>query len=698
MVLVTGLQGRDDLSSALTHALRFGGVEHPESIVERLATALQRACVQDELEGQEGPDLALGLAEMAEEIGAALAALDADLDPACVLGRVVGAVQDYYGTHGSAAALGALLQRLCVGYVGALRGSLRDRQSAPPDEDTIEHVLAGGAGGRDARLLRAVFAQSGIGVGISDITGQILVVNSAFAAMFGYSVSEFVQFNITDLLVHPDDTPEVWSQYAALMRGSIERVSLEKPHLHRDGHTIWHSINVSLIRDQKGAPVYTLALFEEVTDRRHLEERMRYQALHDPLTGLANRSQFFDSLAKAFENPDSRVGVCYIDMDGFETVNDTLGHDVGDRLLVEVADRLGLCLRRPNQLAARMGGDEFIILIPQSHGSGEVTQLADALLHTVTSPVDIDGRSVTVSASVGVMEDRAGDTSPIDLMKNADTALVRAKQAGRNQWAIYDRDDENLNPPAFSPMREALERSEFYLVYQPVVRLSDNCIIGAEALLRWAHPTLGTLLPGRFIAFAESSGLIASLTAFVLEEACRHVQIWRQNSTDPQPFVSVNISASCARDADFCSLVERVLADADLPPQALQLEITENANLSKDETTLSGLRRLSTLGVSIAIDDFGTGFSSLAYLRTLPANVVKLAGEFVANLDLDTHDRFADEKIARAIIDLAHALGLTVTAERVESPSQAAQLRALDCDTAQGWHFAKPLPANFFSE
>ena len=246
------------------------------------------------------------------------------------------------------------------------------------------------------------------GVGISDITGKMLVVNTAFATMFGYDdVEDFVTtFKVTDL-THPDDPPWVWDLYAELMRGEVDRVHLdEKPHLHRDGYTVWNSVNVSLIRASDGAPAYTLALFEDVTDRHQLEEQMRHQALHDPLTGLPNRAQFFDRLTEAFEDPRSRVGVCYVDLDGFKAVNDTLGHDVGDKLLVEVADRLRSCLRRPGQLVARMGGDEFIILVPQPDGIDEVTQLADAVLHALASPIDIDGHPLTVSASVGVMEEQ----------------------------------------------------------------------------------------------------------------------------------------------------------------------------------------------------------------------------------------------------------------------------------------------------
>ncbi|OBI90197.1 hypothetical protein A9X01_12605 [Mycobacterium asiaticum] len=555
----------------------------------------------------------------------------------------------------------------------------------------IESIFAGGASGRDAALLRAVFAQSGVGVGISDIMGKILVVNDAFANMFGYETEEFIRtFQVTDL-THPTDTMEVWDQYAALMRGDVEMVSLEKPHLHRDGHTIWNTVNVSLIRDANGVPIYTLAVFGDVTDRRELEQQLRHQASHDPLTGLPNRSQFFDRLSAAFEDPQSRVGICYVDLDGFKDVNDTLGHDIGDKLLVEVAERLSLCLQRPEQFVARLGGDEFVFLLPEPASTDEVTELADSVLRVLESPFDIDGNPITVSASVGVMEQEVAIISEVDLMKGADVTLARAKQAGGNRWVIHDRHHEN------TPMHKALDRGEFRLVYQPIVRLSDNAVIGAEALVRWAHPTLGTLLPDRFINLAERNGMIVPLTTFVVEQACRHVQGWRASQAVDSPlFVSVNVAVRNVCDPSFLSVVKNALHNNGLPPHALQLELTENAVLGKDETSVRRMQQLSAMGVSIAIDDFGTGFSSLAYLRDLPVDVVKLAGEFINNLGGNIHGRLADEQITRAMIDLAHTLGLTVTAEQVETPSQAARLRALGCDSAQGWHFGKPVAPELF--
>ena len=659
---------REDLRDALANALQVAGPACRGPLAEQLAAGLRRA-------------LEVGVSLAAQAVGGGL-------EPAQVLGRAAGAIARHFAGQGSSAQVAALLQGLCVGYIGTLWDRIKLL-----DESEIGRTLAGGPSAGDARLLQAVFAQAGVGVGISDVTGRILVVNAAFAKMFGYDDDEefAATFQITNLS-HPDDPPGVWDLYAKLMRGEVDRVSIEKPHRHRDGHTVWNSINVSLIRDPDGAPAYTLALFEDVTKRHQLQERIRHQALHDPLTGLPNRAQFFERLTGAFEDPRSRVGVCYVDLDGFKAINDTLGHDAGDKLLVEVADRLRSCLRRPGQLAARLGGDEFIVLVPQPDGAGEVIELADAVVRAVASPIDIDGHPIVVSASVGVMEEQVANTSEVDLMKGADASLVWAKESGRNRWAVYDPERENTRYCLPTAMRAALDRGEFFLVYHPIVRLTDNRMIGAEALLRWEHPTLGTLLPGRFIDLAEDNGLIVPLTAYVIEQACRQARGWLSSSPGRQPFVSVNVSASNIRDPGFLPMVERVLADTGLPAHALQLEITESANLTTFEASAARLHEVSALGAGIAIDDFGTGFSSLAYLRTLPIDVVKLAGEFIENIDDNLHDRLADEQIARAMIDLAHTLGLTVTAEQVETPGQAARLRAMGGDAAQGWYFAKPLP------
>ena len=346
-----GVGGYDSLNDALSEALLMANFDDPSRDAYQLAISLRHAYEHD-------------MPGAAEEIGASLALRTAvGLEPAQVLGRAVGAIERSLGGQGSATRLASLLQGLCIGYTDALQDRLATARIELPTKRDIAHALVGGTSARDARLLHAAFAQAGVGIGISDIAGKFLGVNTAFAAMFGYDdVEEFVAtFNVTDLN-HPDDPPEMWDLWRKLMRGEVDRVNIEKPHLHRDGHTLWTNINVSLICDADGAPAYTMALFDDMTERHQAEEQMRHQALHDSLTGLPNRSQFFDRLTEVFENQYSRIGVCYVDLDRFKAINDALGHDVGDKVLVEVANRLRSCLRRPDQFIARVGGDKFIIL------------------------------------------------------------------------------------------------------------------------------------------------------------------------------------------------------------------------------------------------------------------------------------------------------------------------------------------------
>ena len=542
---LSGVDRDDDLNNALSEALRRANSDHPRRDALQLAGSLRHAYERD-------------LPGVAEEIGASLVARTAcDLEPEQLLGRAIGAIERSFGGHWSSTGW----PRCCRDCVSATSPPYRNGwplgQIELPTEPDTGRALVGESSIHDAQLLHAAFAQAGIGIGISDTTGKILAVNTAFAAMFGYDdVEEFLAtFNVTDLN-HPDDPPEMWDLHGKLMRGEVDRVSIDKPHLHRDGRTLWTNINVSLIRTSDGAPAYTLALFEDMTERHQLEEQMRHRVLHDSLTGLPNRSQLFDRLTEAFKNQHSRVGICYIDLDRFKAINDALGHDLGDKVLVEVANRLRSCLRRPNQFIARVGGDEFIILVLQPQGTSELAQLADSALRALAPPIDIDGHSLKVSASVGVMQEQVANTTADDLMKRADATLGWAKEAGRNRWELYDPERENTRYSLSTAMRTALEHDEFFLEYQPIVRMTDNRIIGAEALLRWAHPTLGTLLPDQFIDLAEDNGLIAPLTTYVIEQACREARDWRNDNTGQQPFVSVNVSASNIHDPDFSSTAQ----------------------------------------------------------------------------------------------------------------------------------------------
>ncbi|MFF0153121.1 putative bifunctional diguanylate cyclase/phosphodiesterase [Micromonospora sp. NPDC005203] len=429
---------------------------------------------------------------------------------------------------------------------------------------------------------------------------------------------------------------------------------------------------------------------------RASEARFRHQATHDPLTGLPNRTLFTERLTAALNEPGrgaQRVGVCFLDLDRFKVVNDTLGHQVGDRLLVTVAERL--CRAMGEHLVARLGGDEFVILVQRTGGTDDMVELAESALAAVRTPALVDGHELQISASIGIVERQVAGANPSDLMRAADSTLHWAKSAGGARWALYDaeRNQRELARYALSAaIPAALERGEFYLDYQPLTSLRDGSLVGVEALVRWRHPELGVLRPDSFIGLAEETGLIIQLGGWVLAEACREAEAWA-GGTVAAPFISVNLAVRQVHRPGLVQEVRALLRQTGLPPERLQLEITESTMMSTAEEPVRALRVLADLGVRIAIDDFGTGYSNLAYLRDLPVTELKVAGEFVAGLRSPSVGR-TDERILASLVSLAHALDLTVTAEGVETAGQAERLRAIGCDAGQGWHFGRPAPAD----
>ncbi|KJK59009.1 histidine kinase [Saccharothrix sp. ST-888] len=624
---------------------------------------------------------------------------------------------------------------------------------------------------------RAAFADAGIGMALIDSDDRIIEANPAFAAMIGHDLADLVRTHIHDI-IEPEENHR--QHYLELVRGERDRLRVEKRLKHRDGRAVWSNVTISLIRDGSGYPLYTMAMVEDVTEQRLLGDRLAYQALHDPLTRLPNRTLFFERLNAAFmpgngdappnpqgaaaakpgseepaepasaigatpsapeasvpgdsrtgllgtaattvpatmataapgpgptagpgsSRPTRRVGLCYVDLDGFAAINETLGHHVGDQLLVAVAARLERGFSRDQEsLVARLGGDEFAVLVADSASSEQLTRLASDLIAALEQPFDIAGQQLVVTASVGVVERPVQETTPTDLLKDADATLYWSKADGRARWTLYDPDrgaHQLTRQRLATALRPALERGEFTVEYQPLVGLADGAVHGAEALVRWCHPRYGTLSPDRFIPLAEESGAIVPLGKWVLEESCRQARQWLTEFPDTETFVSVNLAARQIWDSDVVADVAQVLERTGLPPRLLQLEITESAVLGPGGRPVQALQALADMGVRIAIDDFGTGYSNLAYLSRLPVHVLKLDGSFIEGFRDPApggrpDNRFrradADEQIVGAMVQLAHALGLTVTAEGIENASQAERLRLTGCDTAQGWYFAKP--------
>jgi len=551
----------------------------------------------------------------------------------------------------------------------------------------IIHAQAGAerAARQSEARFRAIFAGTAMGIGISDMYGRILQVNQAFADLLGYPPEELRGVNVPDLR-HPSDPAQMWADYQRVFTGQVDHLRMEKAYFRKDGAVVWTDLSVSVIRDDAGTPQFTVAMLDDVTDRHHLQDRLQHQALHDPLTGLPNRTLFAERLTAAIAGAgaDGRLGVCYLDLDGFKRINDSLGHDVGDLLLREVANRVQICAASAGHVAARMGGDEFVLLVAPCTRPTQLAELAEATLSAIRAPITVGPHRLRITASLGIVEQSAHEADPAEIMKAADVTLYRAKNAGRGRWLRYDPTalaEEAARYALSAAMPDALARGEFTVVYQPIVALPQQRLCGVEALVRWQHPQLGILPPDQFIGLAEETGFIVPLGRHVLRQACRQAA---EEITDPDLFVSVNLSVAQTHEASLVQDVRSALADAALPAHRLQLELTESALMSPVGPPLAALRTLVADGVRVAIDDFGTGYSNLAYLRSLPVHTLKLPRPFIAGLQT-TEGPGVEEQIVDALIRLAHAIDLTVTAEGVETPGQLARLSALGCDTAQGW-------------
>ncbi len=596
-----------------------------------------------------------------------------------------------------------LQHAVAVGFSQALRErTLHEQESisraALAAQADAERALAAS----EARF-RAVFEGAAIGIGIADLDGRVLEINDALSRMFG-GERHVMQRTVPEW-THPDNPAVISALNGEMLRGERDGYHTEKAYPRADGSVLWGNLQVSVLRDSAGAPQYQLALLEDITERRQLLQRLRHEATHDALTGLPNRALFFERLDQALADQDApdggeagagrRIGLCYLDLDGFKAVNDSLGHAVGDQLLVAVADRLRNCLTSPDQLVARIGGDEFVALYTDPPSLDAVTDLAGRILEAFATPVLVDGRELPVHGSIGIVLTPTAEHAAADVLRSADITMYRAKELGGNRYEVADPDADARAITRHSLTNRlpgALERGEFFVEYQPLIGLSDGVVHGAEALVRWGHPVHGVIGPDRFIPLAENTGQIVPLGRWVLEQAVRQAEVWQRNHHGARPpRVNVNLSPIQLHHPDLVAEVTRVLDDSGLPPDALCLEVTESALIGADQDALKPLRRIADLGVEIALDDFGTGYSNLSSLRWLPVSVLKLDRAFTRGMSHHPADP-VDLKIVEGIVSLAHGLGLSVTVEGVETSAQAGYLRDLGCDTGQGWYYGRPAP------
>ena len=493
--------------------------------------------------------------------------------------------------------------------------------------------------------------------------------------------------------VHPEDRGAVDAAIEALL-ASGAKFEVEYRMRHADG--TWRNMVARgvVVRDRRGRAVRVTGSQADVTSRKRAEQQLLHDALHDALTGLPNRALFLERLDRflhhAHRRPSFRFAVLFIDLDRFKVVNDSLGHPAGDSLLIDVARRLELLLR-PEDTLARLGGDEFAVLVDDVRDGEAAVRIADRIQHALAEPFRTRGQRLYVSASIGIALGGAGDATDT-LLRDADTAMYRAKRQ-RSRYALFDEAmhrDAVFQLELESDIRQAIERHEFVTHYQPLVRLETGELIGFEALVRWAHPERGLLMPDVFVPLAEETGLISDIGRWVLDESCTLLQRWNTILPEGQPFVlSVNVSGKQFLDERFADEVIAVLRERQVPHSSLKLELTETAMMEDSAAAARVLDRLRAHGVSVWIDDFGTGYSSLAYLQRLPVGSLKISRHFMTGLASGG----SEAELVRAILSLAATLGLDTIAEGVETEAQRQILCELGCRIGQGWLFAPALDA-----
>lgn len=524
---------------------------------------------------------------------------------------------------------------------------------------------------------------------VLDDDGIVRFSNDAVEPVLGVRVDELVGQN-GSILCHPDDRERVNEHFRRVRDGGMLHQTVLYRALRADGGIRWIDGTVSDLRDDPSVGGIVVN-GRDVTERVEAEERLAHLARHDPLTGLPNRAALLDDLGRAMARADRRggaVAVLFIDLDGFKVVNDSLGHTVGDLVLVAAADRVRGVLRAGDVLA-RLGGDEFTVMLEDLADLAEPIALAERLVHALRDPLDIADRRHVVTASIGIAVTKPGDRDAVELLRQADLAMYRAKELGKARVEVFDqglarRARRRLDVDA--ELRVAIEEGQLELYYQPEIDIALDRVVGMEALVRWRHPVRGLLLPGEFIDVAEESEIILGLGRFVLDRACATAADWVQRFGASAPEMSVNVSVRQLHDAGFLDDVGRVLDRYRLEPTRLRLELTES--MLVDAVVPRVLDDLKHMGVHLAVDDFGTGYSSLSYLDRLPVDVVKIDRAFLLPV-LTADDR---APVVEAALALGRSLGLAVVAEGVETPAHVALLLRLGCYRAQGFFFGRPEP------
>lgn len=531
----------------------------------------------------------------------------------------------------------------------------------------------------------------------TDLDGFILGWNAGSEMLFGYTADEIIGKHIKTLYLE-DDLESLENNIENLIRKG--ELHTETRYISKSRQLIFAELTLSLLKDEEGNSMEIIAYSKDITKRKKAEEKLRqqkkllrHQAYHDPLTGLPNRILFNDRLQEGIEKAKcnkTELALFFIDIDRFKQINDSLGHEVGDIVLKEIAERLQANIRK-NDILGRLGGDEFTILIEELSHKEDASLLATKILEVFKEPVKVGDHLLYASSSIGISLYPQDGVYANDLLKYADTAMYRAKEEGRNNFQFYSAE---MTEQAFeklvmkSSLRQAIDNNEFVLHYQPQVDAENKTLTGIEALIRWNHPTMGLILPSRFLPLAEETGLIVEIDQWVMKTAMAQVSKWYEEGLRPG-VLALNLAVKQLEDKHFIQTVQNSMDTCNFKSEWLELEVTEGQVMQKPEETVAKLIQINDLGIGIAIDDFGTGYSSLSHLKRLPINKLKIDQSFVQDVPTDEED----VAIVRAIIALAKSLNLDLIAEGVETSEQKTFLQKQGCINVQGYYYNRPMPA-----
>ena len=564
--------------------------------------------------------------------------------------------------------------------------------AATASEQAARHLQALQA---SERRFHGAFTHAGVGMALLGFDGAVLQANPALRRLLGLAPDSALPARLHDL-VHGSDQSGLNQKLALASGQGAAPFQLELRLRHQDGRALWVLAHGSVFTDpEQGQPCLILQV-QDISARRQAEAGLQRLAFHDSLTGLPNRRQFNELLAGAVArckaDPSASFAVMYLDFDRFKLVNDSLGHNAGDELLVQLARRIHEKLR-PSDIVARLGGDEFALLVPHLQDNRDALQLADRLLEAMRRPFSVAGRELVASVSIGITFSSLGYGTPEQMLRDADTAMYKAKSDGKARYALFDDSQHQEVSSRFrleGELRVAIEEGQLDLAYQALLDLSSGEVTGFEALLRWQHPQDGNISPAAIIPVAEETGLIAPLSDFVLQRACAQLALWHELFPGMAGLgISVNVSGHDITSRSFVERVSRVIAGAGIPASGLTLELTEEAVMTQIDSAVANLQALRALGVRLAVDDFGTGYSSLSRLAQLPIDSLKIDRAFIHQMT-EGSDEAA---VVQAVLQLGGALRKTVVAEGIETPAQAELLKRLGCQLGQGFHLGRPLSA-----